>query len=130
MTSALSSAASSCASRTSHRAVSQPSTVKYSHSDRSGRTAGSFSWSPIERSSKEVRGAAHCLKLEQSPQRGRLAWEGDHHSKNTIRSNGQKRRITLPMMLATGTGPKVRESDENVRLSPITKICPCGTVNG
>src|SRR2546430_10568770 len=53
-----------------------------------------------------------------------------HHSKNTSRSNGQNRQTTFPMMFPTGTGPKVRESEENVRLSPMTKIWPSGTVKG
>src|SRR5882762_3957704 len=54
----------------------------------------------------------------------------DYHSKKTRRSNGQNRRITLPMMFGTGTEPNVRESDDDCRLSPSTKMAPCGTVNG
>src|SRR5437016_11504756 len=46
------------------------------------------------------------------------------------RSGGQNRRMTLPMMFASGTEPNVRESDEKRRLSPRTKISPGGTVNG
>src|SRR5207247_353479 len=82
--------------------------------------------------SEEDPGAAHirCRTGPATLGRREDCLVCDHHSKKTSRSNGQKRRVTLPMMLPTGTGPNVRESDEKVRLSPITKICPAGTAYG
>src|SRR5437899_2193656 len=85
---------------------------------------------------RSARGLLGCLTAElASPSGGNpadrsAARREDYHSKKTSRSKGQNRRITLPMMLPTGTEPNVRESEDDCRLSPSTKIAPSGTVNG
>src|SRR3990170_1921303 len=51
-----------------------------------------------------------------------------HHSKKLRRSSGQKRRSTFPMIRSFSCEPKERESEDAVRLSPMAKNSPSGTV--
>jgi hypothetical protein len=43
---------------------------------------------------------------------------------NPTLPGGQKRKSAFPVRLSWGTGPKKRESEELVRLSPMTKTWP------